>query len=237
MELREAYLLMKLMKPEGGGATVEALNVTENRTYTPDEGVDGFAPVNVNVPASAVDSGTKSINTNGTHDVVGYANAQVSVPASAVDSGTKTITENGTHDVTGYANAEVNVSGGGGGSGKAGTVIIENDVGNSYISLMTIEELGFIPHVFVLYPKNLDTSVDCVLLLGAMDGTEIDPMVYGNAMFALSRGSRTSSSYGQVWTNTGTYSSPRLKLSGGTIWAKGSFDWPLKAGEYQWYAI
>lgn len=113
MELREAYLLMKLMKPEGGGATVEALNVTENGIYTPDEGVDGFAPVNVNVPASAVDSGTKSINTNGTHDVVGYANAQVSVPASAVVSGTLNITENGNYDVTDYAGANVNVSGGG----------------------------------------------------------------------------------------------------------------------------
>lgn len=41
----------------GGKGTVEPLNVTENGTYTPPEGVDGYSPVNVMVapPASDVD--------------------------------------------------------------------------------------------------------------------------------------------------------------------------------------
>ena len=66
MELREAYLLMKLIKPEGGGATVEALNVTENGTYTPEEGVDGFNPVTVNVGGGGGGaSGTVTISTTG----------------------------------------------------------------------------------------------------------------------------------------------------------------------------
>ena len=54
-------------------------------------------------------TGTKNIDTNGTHDVTNYASANVAVPASAVDSGTKNINSNGTHDVTGYASANVSV--------------------------------------------------------------------------------------------------------------------------------
>lgn len=146
MELREAYVLMKLLNEGGGGepAVIESLSVNENGVYEAPEGVDGYSPVSVSVPASAVvsgtlnvtnngtvdvteyasaqvnvpasevDSGTKNITTNGTHDVVGYANAIVSVPASAVVSGTLNITENGNYDVTDYAGANVNVSGGGG---------------------------------------------------------------------------------------------------------------------------
>lgn len=55
-------------------------------------------------------SGTKTITSNGTHDVTSFALAKVEVPASGITpSGTKTITENGTHDVTTFANALVNV--------------------------------------------------------------------------------------------------------------------------------
>ena len=56
-------------------------------------------------------AGTKSITDNGTYDVTSFASADVSVPASAVDSGTKSISisANGTttHDVVGYASASV----------------------------------------------------------------------------------------------------------------------------------
>jgi hypothetical protein len=54
-------------------------------------------------------TGTKSITTNGTHDVTSYASASVNVPTGTNPTGTKTITTNGTHDVTNYANAQVNV--------------------------------------------------------------------------------------------------------------------------------
>lgn len=69
--------------------------------------------VNVAVPASGITpTGTKSITTNGTHDVTNYASASVNVPTGITPSGSLNITENGTHDVTNYASAVVNVAGG-----------------------------------------------------------------------------------------------------------------------------
>ena len=69
--------------------------------------------VNVSVPASGITpTGTKSITTNGTHDVTNYASANVNVPIPSgyiKPSGSKTITTNGTHDVTSVASAVVNV--------------------------------------------------------------------------------------------------------------------------------
>lgn len=56
-------------------------------------------------------TGTKTITTNGSHDVTAFATAQVNVPVGVTPSGTKTITENGTYDVTSFASAVVNVTG------------------------------------------------------------------------------------------------------------------------------
>lgn len=66
------------------------------------------------IPSSyIIPSGTKSITTNGTHDVTSNASVSVNVPIPSgyiKPSGTKSITTNGTHDVTSYASATVNVS-------------------------------------------------------------------------------------------------------------------------------
>lgn len=105
-----------------------ALSVTANGTYTAPQGT-GYDEVDVAVPASAVDSGTKSITSNGNNqDVVGYAAVDVNVPNSytagdegkVVSSGglvsqtSATYTANDTYDTTLINSVTVNVSGGGG---------------------------------------------------------------------------------------------------------------------------
>ena len=71
--------------------------------------VKAYEKVDVAVPG-ITPSGTLAIATNGSHDVTNYATASVAVPASAVDSGTKSITANGNgQDVVGYAAVNVNV--------------------------------------------------------------------------------------------------------------------------------
>ena len=54
--------------------------------------------------------GDIGIVANGEYDVKDCATANVNVPASAVVSGTKSITSNGTYDITDYASASVNVA-------------------------------------------------------------------------------------------------------------------------------
>ena len=87
--LRECIETAENLPDAGTGGRepiVEPLEVIENGTYAPPEGVDGYSPVSVNVP----------------------------IPDEyIVPTGTKTITENGTHDVTEYALVYVNVSTGG----------------------------------------------------------------------------------------------------------------------------
>lgn len=71
------------VKAAGGAAPVIApLDVTENGTYTAQNGVDGYSPVVVNVPVPdgyIKPSGEKEITENGTHDVAAYASVNVNV--------------------------------------------------------------------------------------------------------------------------------------------------------------
>ena len=87
-----------------GGQKPSQLDVTRNGTWSQTR---GYSPVNVNVPASAVTSGTKVVNANGVYDVTEFKDANVNVPASAVTSGTKTIFANGVYDVTEFKNVKV----------------------------------------------------------------------------------------------------------------------------------
>ena len=84
---------------EISGARLGEKTITENGAYDAgDDSLDGYSEVTVNVPASAVDSGTKnvSVTENGTttENVVGYANAQitVNVPTGGATLQTKSVT-------------------------------------------------------------------------------------------------------------------------------------------------
>ena len=71
--------------------------------------IDG---ISTGVEGGIIPTGTKSITSNGTHDVRTYESAEVNVPIPdgyIKPSGAKSITSNGTHDVTNYASATVNV--------------------------------------------------------------------------------------------------------------------------------
>ena len=83
----------------GGGATIEALNVTQNGTYTASGGVDGYSPVTVSVSggggASNVVTGTFKGTTKGAAlDVTlnysgsGYPIAVVIYPKGGIDGNT-----------------------------------------------------------------------------------------------------------------------------------------------------
>ena len=120
---------LTLVDVSGGGSTLITKTITNNGTYNASsDSADGYSQVNVAVPASAVDSGTKSITANGNNqDVVGYAAVNVNVPNSysasdegkvvssgaLVAQGSDTVTANDTYDTTLINSLTVNVSGGG----------------------------------------------------------------------------------------------------------------------------
>ena len=68
----------------GGSSTLGTKTINNNGTYNASsDSLDGYSQVTVSVPASAVDTGTKSITANGNNqDVVGYAAVNVNVPNS-----------------------------------------------------------------------------------------------------------------------------------------------------------
>ena len=109
----------------GGGGTepanpiIEPLSVTENGTYTAPNGVDGYSPIEVNVPIPEgyiKPSGSIQIVANGTYDVTEKSSAVVSIPEKEIVLQNKTIDANGTYfadaGYDGLGQVTVNVSGG-----------------------------------------------------------------------------------------------------------------------------
>lgn len=98
--------------------TLQTKTITENGTYTADNGYDGLSAVVVNVAVSQDDPviQTLEVTENGTYavpdgvDGYGVVTVNVPIPDGYVrPSGTLEVDENGTFDVLGYASVDVNV--------------------------------------------------------------------------------------------------------------------------------
>lgn len=96
------------------GSAIAEMSVSGTKTLgTSGKYCEGDVVVTYDRPtASEVVSGSKSITSNGTHDVTAYKDAVVNVPIPSgyiKPSGTKEIKENGTFDVSSFASALVDV--------------------------------------------------------------------------------------------------------------------------------
>ena len=91
----------------GGGRKPSQLNVTTNGSWSTSE---GYSPVIVNVPPSAVTSGTLKVVNNGAFNVTEYQNINAQVPPSAVTSGTLDVVNNGVFNVAEYQKINVQVT-------------------------------------------------------------------------------------------------------------------------------
>jgi hypothetical protein len=99
----------------GGSANIQSKTIYENGTYNPPSGVDGFAPVIVDVPQLLLED--KYINENGqfgpSEGYDGMRSVTVEVPVPSILP--LTITENGVYESTGgsgFNPITVNVQGG-----------------------------------------------------------------------------------------------------------------------------
>lgn len=83
---------------------LEELNATSNGTFTPSTGVDGFNPVNVNVPIPTFTTEELSVTANGTYtpSTDGYSKVTVAVPTPEPNLQSKSveIVENGTQTIS-----------------------------------------------------------------------------------------------------------------------------------------
>lgn len=85
--------------PDGGGksAVIEGLTITSNGTYTAGAGVDGYSPVEVDVPAPEFVTETLNVSVNNTYypgeGVNGFSQVVVDVPQSVTGFTEKDLTE------------------------------------------------------------------------------------------------------------------------------------------------
>ena len=108
----------------GGGSgskppVLEELNVTDNGTYSPSDGVDGFNPVEVNVQPNlqtkAIEitaNGTSTIEADSNYDGLESVNIEVNVPIPEFTTEELVATANGTYtpSTDGYSKVRVDVS-------------------------------------------------------------------------------------------------------------------------------
>ena len=226
------------------------ISITTNGTTTEDVTSYATASIMTAVPASAVDSGTKSISTNGTHDVIGYASANVAVPNSysagdegkVVSSGalvsqtSDTVTANDTYDTTLINSLTVNVSGSSGIQYKTGTYTpaeTYNSTANRQIC--TVSDIGFTPEVFIFkVTDNSDVSgIQYAVLHSIYDG-RCSWNVRTTTRYSNTSNTVTSTSTATSWSNQTNY---YLYLNNGVIYLRTTNAYILvKDVSYTWEA-
>jgi hypothetical protein len=108
-------LLEGSIKTIGKKPVINDLNVVENGIYTPPSGVDGFAPVNVNIPEPELV--TLNVKENGIYtpssNIDGFDEVVVNIPTPTTTLETLNVNNNGTYTpsagVDGFNQVNVNV--------------------------------------------------------------------------------------------------------------------------------
>lgn len=218
------------------------INVSSNGTITEDVTNYAYAQVVASVPASAVDSGTKSISSNGTHDVIGYASANVSVPNSysagdegkvvsngaLVAQGSDTVTQNGTVDTTLINSITVNVSG--------SSVLSGSFTPDSNILTKTFD-IGSCTHFLIFATSNVYSSSET----GRRSSLAYVDFERTMNLMIASNSSGNAAGANSNTTKWGTIDSCFSK-SGSTLTISSSgsstsaFNYFIKNITYQWYA-
>jgi hypothetical protein len=207
--------------------------------FSADDDYDGIGTFTVEpIPSEyIIPSGTKSITSNGTHNIKQYKNVSVSVPIPdgyIKPSGTIEITESGTYDVTDKASAVVNVPSGGNlveysGSTWCGTAIANGETGT-----FTINVGVEIPEKYHFYAMSwiVATGVDNRVpqIMRSSDGScRVLKIVANN------NGTTTYYNIGlfDVDSNCVSVSADRRSITytppSGTTWTGGTWIWTLIA--------
>ena len=198
----------------------------------------GFADSIAQIQTDINPSGTKTITTNGTHDVKNYASAQVNVPVGITPSGSKTITENGTFDVTSFASAVVNVPTGLNAKFYTVTLSADSTAATTFLTNDWLKSIRSEPNAFVfLRYVGVTEGVACV----GMVFTSTFTLWYNKSVPAwyksvVMRQTATNAGYiGGVGGLSGTsqYNGNLMIDANGKLWAYGNATYPFKAGQYQ----
>ena len=108
---------VSFISPSPEPPVLDTLNVTENGTYTPPSGTDGYNEVNVDVPIPVPVLDSLSVTENGTYTppsgTDGYNEVNVDVPTPVPVLSSLSVTENGTYTpptgTDGYNEVNVNI--------------------------------------------------------------------------------------------------------------------------------
>jgi len=180
-------------------------------------------------------TGTKTITTNGTHDVTSYANALVNVESGITPTGTISITENGTHDVTNYASANVNVTGL---NAKIFTATVSADITSGDATIFTDDYLASIRNNSNAFVMMRYLGVTASTAMFSFWLTTNFTMFYAgttayNSIIARTTASATNINYSTKGLPGDNYNGHLNISSSGGLHLVCNTTYPLRAGTYQ----